>query len=270
LQRSLVPGPAIGTDSLDRFPSDSPRSAVDAPLIAQDATFTKEWTMLNDESVSFTEALKRSPTFRKAVMISMMVHIIQQLSGINVVFYYSGYLLGEAGVKGKWIGSLVIAFFNFLSVAAVTPYVDKKGRRILLIVSSFGMVIAAAGITICFYGLKHSSKSSTWGMMCIVFLVMYVSTFEMALGPVPWLLVSELTPTRHRGTVTAIAQLCNWSMNTLIALTSTTLLDALHAFGFVPFGVICLLGGLWIVKTIPETKGLTVREVLSKIYHGHK
>ncbi len=85
------------------------------------------------------------------------------------------------------------------------------------------------------------------------------------MGPIPWLYVSEVTPIEYRAKINAIAQTTNYGMNTLIALTSTSMLGALGIYGFVPFAGICLVGTLLVWRYIPETKMKSTDQILEEI-----
>ena len=101
---------------------------------------------------SLVGALKEYSIVRKILIISLLLHMIQQLSGINTVFYYSAEILQSAGVGNAWVGSLILAIANFIATAVITPFVDKLGRKKLLIVSAFGMAISGVALTISFVG----------------------------------------------------------------------------------------------------------------------
>jgi len=148
-----------------------------------------------------------------------------------------------------------------LAVFVITFVIEKQGRRRLLLISTIGMVLSSIGVTITFAGLKYGS-SATWGPPCVLMLVVYVVTFEIGLGPIPWLYVSEVTPLKLSGSVNSMAQTMNFTCNTIVALSTPALLGGLGIYGFVPFGVSCLIGVIVIFKYVAETKQKTVEEML--------
>ena len=222
-----------------------------------------------DASLNIFSAASKYPVIAKVFGISVFIHALQQFSGINVVFYYSSYLLETAGVSSVYLGSLAIAFANFLSVFLATWLIERRGRRSLFLISSAGMVLSSVLLTVMFVGLRSTSDGSsaqdTFSVGAIICLVLYVVTFELGLGPIPWLFVAEISPIEYRGKITSMAQMVNYSCNTIIALTSTSLLDALGKYGFVPFGVICAIGTIVNYKVLPETKQKTVEQVLYEL-----
>ncbi|ETO02812.1 solute carrier family 2, facilitated glucose transporter member 2, partial [Reticulomyxa filosa] len=99
----------------------------------------RAYAMLFDNKTPFSKAYREMKVVRKIVLISLFLHMLQQFSGINGVFYYSASILDEAGFSDTWLGSIIVAIANFLAVVFVTFFIERKGRRILLLLSSFGM-----------------------------------------------------------------------------------------------------------------------------------
>ncbi len=88
---------------------------------------------------------------RYVLFISLFLHSFQQLSGINVVMYYSQEILENAGVENAWLGVVLIGTANFLAVLFISPFVDKLGRRFLLILSGIGMMLSFLALSFSFY-----------------------------------------------------------------------------------------------------------------------
>ena len=200
--------------------------------------------------------------------VSLFLHMLQQLSGINVVFYYSEDILSDAGFDNVWLGSVLLSVANFIAVVLMTPFIDRWGRRKLLLLSSIGMVIASAAITFAFIYLDKNDgteQENEWGIVTIVCMILFVMFFEFGLGPIPWIIVAEFTPIEYRGAMVSASQVMNYGCNTLIAATSETLLGALGVYGFVPFGVICAIGAIVIFFYVPETKQKTTKEIIDEM-----
>merc|ERR1719411_550412 len=90
-----------------------------------------------------------------------------------------------------------------------------------------------------------------WGIGMLVCMVLYVMFFEFGLGPIPWVIVAEITPIEYRGAMVSASQVMNYGCNTLIAATAETLLTALGAYGFAPFGAICCCGAIFVFFFVP-------------------
>mmetsp|Transcript_38458 Transcript_38458/g.61471 ORF Transcript_38458/g.61471 Transcript_38458/m.61471 type:complete len:526 (-) Transcript_38458:118-1695(-) len=221
-----------------------------------------------DKNSSLWTGLGQYAVIKRIFLISLFLHMLQQLSGINAVFYYSTDILETAGVNNTWLGSVLLSVANFIAVVAITPFVDRLGRRKLLLVSSAGMVVCCAAITVSFaYLAKYDGQKAeeAWGVITIVCMVLYVMFFEFGLGPLPWVIVAEFTPIEYRGAMVSASQVMNYGCNTVIALTTETLLDALGVYGFVPFGCVCLVGTVLIWLYVPETKQKTTKQIIDEI-----
>merc|ERR1712176_1280055 len=120
-----------------------------------------------------------------ATIIAIALMFMQQLSGINAVFYYSGSILNNAGVtsdEAVWLGSLGISVANFLAVFIAVVAIDKAGRKLLLIISSIVMIIASILVSIA---IMFESDGAFWQYSSIGFLILFVVGFEIGLGAIP-------------------------------------------------------------------------------------
>eukprot|EP01083_Nonionella_stella_P090400 252562_1 len=223
---------------------------------------------VDPEEVSLWKGIRKYPVIKRIFCISLFLHALQQLSGINVVFYYSTSILHSAGFENVWLGSVLLAGANAVSVIIVTPLVDKWGRKKLLLLSSIGMAMSAVAITVTFMGLHDSvggKSEDDWGGAMVFCMVCYVVCFEMGLGPIPFVIVAELTPIEYRGAMISASQVVNYGCNTLIAATSVSLLNGLGVYGFVPFGCVCGVGAFFVFYFVPETKRKTTKQIIDQL-----
>ena len=156
-------------------------------------------------------------------------------------------LAGFVGTD-SWMGSVYISIANLLSSTMILFFVDKYGRKPLLLLSESGMGSAEIIISIAF---------AVWddlGVIVVLCLVLFVVFFEIGLGPIPFFYVAELSPIKYRGEIMSYALTANWSFNALIALVTPVLVRSLHDFVFLPFGAITILGTLVIHFVFAETK----------------
>lgn len=177
-----------------------------------------------------------------------------------MLFYYSATVLQTSGIKDPWAGSLVLLLVNFLAVLCIMPLVDRWERRNLLAVSS-------ALITLTFVYLdkteEESKEHKDWGIGMITCMVFNVISFEVGLGPIPWVLVAEMTPFEYRGSIVATAQVVDYLCSTIVVATLETLFRELHHFIFVPFGCICAVGAVLIFCFFPETMQKTTEQIVN-------
>jgi SP family galactose:H+ symporter-like MFS transporter len=136
---------------------------------------------------------------------------------------------------------------------------DRVGRRPLLLVGIAGQVIGLAALGAAFH---FKQLSSSIGDIAIGSLVVYVACFAFGLGPIFWLLISEIYPLAVRGAAMSVATVTNWVMNLVVAVTFLTLVGAVgHASTFWIYGVITIGAWFFIYKLVPETKGKTLEQI---------
>ena len=194
---------------------------------------------------------------RISICIAMGLQILQQFSGINSVFYYSNATLMNAGfdsVDELWAGNVAIAVANFLSVLLPVYLMDKWGRKTLLNISLMGMILSSIGFSICIM--------MGYSYMSVVLLVFYVVAFELGVGPIPWLMMAEITPSSHRATIVSVATFINWTSNLCIAQFATVIVER---FQYYPFAAVCFIGLLMVKKCVPETKGKTEAQIQQEL-----
>lgn len=213
-------------------------------------------------------------TAGKALLIGVSLSLTQQLSGINMVNFYSGMILGDvfpgsARTSNLW--ALGIQVIQVTVTVATAPLLDRSGRRALLIFSLSGMV-GACGLIASFY-LHDDPDDYTMRCVAVAGLYSYMMFFSCGLGAIPWAMMGELFPIRVKGTQASIATLANWLGAFVITLTPDMLADAFgpsheadgHHKGrgwvFVLYGAFCLAGLAVVSAVVPETKGRSIEQV---------
>lgn len=198
------------------------------------------------------------PGFRVAVLVGVGLAIFQQITGINTIIYYSPAILQMAGypsAKAAILAAAIIGLANIIVALVAIAVVDRVGRRSMLLVSTAGMAIALALIGIAFH--QH------WGGTVMLYVVIgYCVAFGIGLGPVMWLLISEIYPTKIRGKAMSLATLSVWGANWLVAVTFLTLLNrAGPSKTFWLYGIISIAAFVFCYAFVPETKGRTLEEI---------
>eukprot|EP01083_Nonionella_stella_P090402 252566_1 len=245
--------------------------SVELPISCDTATHTIYNASDEDhtETASLWSGIRKYPVIKRIFYISLFVHMLQQLSGINVVFYYSTSILHSAGFKNVWLGSVLLSVANLIGVIIAIPLVDKWGRKKLLLLSSIGMIVSALAITVTFIGLKDGQSNGEWGIAMVLCMVAYVVFCELGLGPIPFVIVAELSPIEYRGAMISASQVVNYGCNAVVAATSESLLHSLGVYGFVPFGCICAVGAVVIFVYVPETKQKTTKQIVDQLDPSH-
>jgi SP family galactose:H+ symporter-like MFS transporter len=205
-----------------------------------------------------------SPLVKPALIIGIALAVLQQVTGINTVIYYAPKIFQFAGISSSSaaiFSTLLVGIVNVAFTVVAIFLVDRVGRRPLLLVGLAGMVSSLTLLGASFY---LSSLVGLQGTLATVGLMVYVASFAIGLGPVFWLLISEIYPLRVRGLAMSIASEANWGSNLIIALTFLTFIQLLGLSGtFWLYAVVGVLGLIFCYKLVPETKGHTLEEIES-------
>lgn len=202
-----------------------------------------------------------SPLLRPAMIVGIGLALFQQVTGINTVVYYAPTIFQSAGFESASVAILAttgVGVINVLMTVAALLLLDRAGRRPLLLIGMAGMVVSLAVLGTAFLfphltGLRWLAAGS---------LMLYVGSFAVGLGPVFWLLISEIYPVKIRGLAMSIATVANWGANLLVALTFLTLVQFMGRPGtFWLYGLVGI--GAWIFAFIlvPETKGRSLEDI---------
>eukprot|EP00457_Paulinella_chromatophora_P003184 gb/GEZN01003190.1/.p1 GENE.gb/GEZN01003190.1/~~gb/GEZN01003190.1/.p1 ORF type:complete len:591 (+),score=74.97 gb/GEZN01003190.1/:181-1773(+) len=202
--------------------------------------------------------------YRFPLFIAVSLQIAQQMSGINAVFFYSTSFLKAANVSDPWLGTVLVGGVNVLGTCAAVVMMDKLGRRTLLLVSSFGMLISCLGITVALYFI-NIQPSAFLGSALVGFLLIYVTAFELGLGPIPWLMVAEILPSHVGGLGMSVASSVNWLANFTVSLAFPIVRERLGIMSFAPFAVVLLLHVFFVAEYVPETRGKSLGRIQAEL-----
>ena len=202
------------------------------------------------------------PSLRMPLLIGIGLALFQQLSGINTVIYYAPTIFKFAGFQSTGASILAavgLGVVMLCSHVAAIFLIDRVGRRPLLLVGIAGQIIGLAALGAAFH---FKQLSNSIGDIAVGSLIVYVACFAFGLGPVFWLLISEIYPLAVRGAAMSVATVANWGMNLVVAVTFLTLVEAVgHATTFWIYGLITVGAWLFIYKLVPETKGKTLEQI---------
>ena len=203
---------------------------------------------------------------RFVLVLGLFLSIFQQITGINTVIYYAPKIFEFSGfstASSAIAATLIVGIVNVLATVISVWLLDRVGRRILLLVGSMGMAVSLIFLSLAFF-LK-----TTWiDQVSLFSLMAYVSFFAIGLGPVTWVLLSEIYPLKIRSKAMTVAVFANWGFNYLVSLTFLDLIRGLGPEGtFLLYAVISLLAFWFVFRFIPETKGKSLEEIESIILH---
>ncbi|MBA0864530.1 hypothetical protein Goshw_003927 [Gossypium schwendimanii] len=195
---------------------------------------------------------------RKVVFMGSSLFALQQLSGINAVFYFSSTVFKSAGVPSE-SANICVGIANLLGSLFALVSMDKLGRKALLIASFSGMAVAMT--------IQATSASSLVSGSSVIYLsvggmLLFVLTFAMGAGPVPGLLLSEMFPSRVRAKAMSICMAVHWMINSLVGLLFLRLLELLGPLVLnTIFATFCLLAVIFVKKNVLETKGKSLQDI---------
>jgi len=222
------------------------------------------------ESASYSEIFK--PWLRTALVIAIGIMFFQQFTGINTIIYYSPKIFKMAGIESNTLTilpAILLGAVNVLFTVVSILLLDKLGRRPLYFIGMIGMVIALFGVGLSFFFEESLGDSLAYFTVGAMFL--YIIFFAVSMGPLGWLIISEVFPLKVRGVGMSIGSLSNWLFNGIVAFTFLKLVNAISAAGaFWLYGAIGVLAIFWGNKFIPETKGITLEKIEDHWREGKK
>lgn len=198
------------------------------------------------------------PDLRKALFVSLFLAIASELSGITIVFYYGPDILEKSGVSlGQALGGFAtIGLVNVLFTIVAIWLMDIAGRRLLLFVGTVGAISSLAVVGILF------RNGHTEGLMIVGMLCSFVACFAFSMGPIKWVIMSEIFPTKIRGRAMAIATLAVWVTDGIYNQFFPLLRNRLGISGsFFMFATLLVPQLFFIWKVMPETKGRTLEDI---------
>ncbi len=222
---------------------------------------------LSSRKATYRELLE--PRVRAALTVGVLLAVFQQITGINTVIYYAPTLLHDAGLgsSAALLANVGNGIVNVSMTIVAIWLIDRVGRRALLITGTSGMAVALTTIALVF-AVGGDHLHSTGSIIAICALALYTGSFAIGLGPVFWLLISELYPVRIRGMAMSVATIANWSANFVVTVSFLTLLNAISNAGtFFLFAALTVVALVYFQLRVPETKGLSLPAIERQL-HG--
>ncbi|KAL0794989.1 hypothetical protein Bca101_066366 [Brassica carinata] len=214
-------------------------------------------------AIRFVDLKRRRYYFPLMVGIGLL--ILQQLGGINGVLFYSSTIFKSAGVSSSNVATFGVGAVQVVATAVATWLVDKSGRRLLLMISSIGMTISLVIVAVAFYLKEFVSPESDMynilSMVSVVGVVAMVISCSLGMGPIPWLIMSEILPVNIKGLAGSIATLANWFVSWLVTMTANMLLAWSSGGTFTLYALVCGFTVAFVSLWVPETKGKTLEEI---------
>ncbi len=195
---------------------------------------------------------------RPILIIGILLAILQQWSGINVIFFYAPDIFASTGisVKSQLGQTVLIGLVNVTFTILAMWLVDKIGRRRLMLIGSAGMAVCYVIIGMLFY----SGTLKGFGLLLVMLIT--IAFYASSLAPVTWVLISEIFPNRIRGMAMAVATFFLWLACYSLTLTFPIMMENLSgSLTFWIYALICVAGFLFINFKVPETKEISLEEL---------
>ena len=207
------------------------------------------------QRVRFSDLLV--PKMRKILLVGVVLAVLQQWSGINVLFNYAEEIYRSAGygVNDIMFNIVITGTVNLLFTLLAIGMVDRFGRRILMLIGCAGI-----GLSHVLIGAAYVMKLK--GLAVLIFTLCSLGCYGMSLAPITWVLISEIFPNRIRGAAISVAVSALWIACFILTYTFPILNGAIGtAKTFWLYGGICFAGFLFVFMKVPETKGKSLEQI---------
>lgn len=199
----------------------------------------------------------KKPRIYRPLIVVILTMLFQQFSGINAIFSYASIILGDAGIKNSNLAEITVALVQFVATAISCLIADKLGRRLLLLFPTALMCISMVALGLSEYCADHFPKVVT-----VISLCCFVIGFSLGLGPIPWVLMSEIFPSKARGVAGGIVTFVNWLSVFTVIKSFVDMKEKFHLYGCYWFyAAVCFLCVVYVFIFLPETKGKSLEDV---------
>ncbi len=219
------------------------------------------------------------------VWVGIILAVFQQFVGINAVFYYSNLIWSAVGFDESraFATSTIISAVNVIFTFVAIAFIDRVGRKLLLLIGSAGMFVTLAILAITFVTapkctqelinaktnsscniaaeLNNPLLSPGSGWIAVVALCTYVAFFAATWGPIVWVLLGEMFPNRIRAAALSIGVMANWIANFIVSESFPTLVSVSLGLAYGIFTVCALLSFFYVLKFVKETKGIELEDM---------
>jgi SP family sugar porter-like MFS transporter len=236
-----------------------------------DADITAE---VNDIKRAVTSANKRTTIrfqelnqkkYRTPLILGIGLLMLQQLSGVNGILFYASSIFKAAGLKNSDLDTFALGAIQVLATGVTTTFLDRAGRRILLIISAAGMTLSLLAVAVVFFikdNVSHDSDLyNILSMVSLVGLVAYIIAFSFGMGAIPWIIMSEILPVSIKSLAGSFATLANWLTSFGITMTANLLLSWSAGGTFAAYMIVSAFTLVFVILWVPETKGRTLEEI---------
>lgn len=203
------------------------------------------------------------PANRRALKVGLLVSVTSVAVGINAVILYGPSILMQGGrdLREALVGSIVLGAVNLAATLAALPWIDRIGRKPLLLAGLAGTALAMAALGFSFRpGTSESASGSVWALASIL---AFVAFYAVSLGPITWILIAEIFPTNISGAAMAVALVAMYIADFAVTFGFPSLMSWMGGDGFFCFTAVSVVAAVLVAHYVPETKGRSLEHVHS-------
>lgn len=225
------------------------------PAVAQSVINDIKDALKTDQGVQWKALFKGIAL--KILIVGCLLSIFQQVTGINIIMYFAPAIFKAAnfGQSSALFQTAVIGVVYLVFSLLAFLFVDKIGRKPLMIIGSIGMGVFLVLLALTFI------TNHTQGFMVMFCIMGFIAFFGLSLGPVVWVLIPEIFPNQYRSEGVAFSVFIMWVANFLVTVSFPVLLDRLHGSTFFIYALMCVLCVIFSIVRLRETKGKTLEEL---------
>ncbi|KAA9392980.1 sugar porter family MFS transporter [Kocuria coralli] len=224
-------------------------------------------TLDKEHKPRFKDLAGKAFGLKPVMWVGIGVAALQQLVGINVIFYYSNQLWQSVGFQegDAFTISTITSVTNVVVTVAAIMLVDKIGRKRLLLIGSIGMAITLGTMAGVFATATVTDSGPVLGdaagMVALVAANLYVIFFGISWGPVMWVLLGEMFPNKIRGAALAVAGFVQWMANWLVTVTFPAISEVSLVFAYGLYAFFAFISIFFVIKVVRETKGMELEDM---------
>ena len=212
--------------------------------------------------------LLKEPFFLKIILLGVLLQVLQQFTGMNAFMYYSGEIFRSAGFDNPALTTVIVGIVNVLTTVIAVLFVDKFGRKPILY---FGLTLLAISCLVVGYLFSLSVLNDLNKFTLLIFCLLFIFAFAISLGPVVWIVCSEIYPLEARDLGLTFSTATNWICNFIIGSYTLTWFNNFGKSNtFWAFGLVSVLGLILVNKFTPETKGVTLEHLEINLKNNKK
>jgi MFS transporter, SP family, arabinose:H+ symporter len=223
-----------------------------------------EASITTEEHTSYREVFSKKMKY--ILGIGILLAVFQQVTGINAIMYYAPMIFKNLGngTDSALIQTAILGGVLFVFTLVAIRWIDRWGRKPLMIGGTIGMAVSLTMVAIAYFLNKLQ------GYFILFFILIYMASFAASIGPVTWVMVSEIFPNKIRSKAMSVAIVTLWGANFVVTLTFPAILYRLGGgVAFLIFDLMCVLLLLFVIFKLPETKGKSLED-LEKIFMKHQ